>query len=309
MWLIRDEVMDAMILEMAKHMAVSHIAEILDEHDTKIWRIIGKYVSTAQAIRNLSDVRKVGVDETASKRGHKYVTIFADLEEKKVIYATEGKNADTIKEFKEELPNHYAHPNNISEFSIDMSPAFIKGISENFSWASMTFDKFHVMKLINEAIDKTRREEQKENKGLKNTRFIWLKNSKKVGKDEKEYIEYLSRRNLKTARAYRIKLALEDIYREAEDKMEATKKLNKLYQWAIRSRIEAIKVFARTLKKHWLGLISYFDSRLTNGTLEGINSLVQAARTRAKGYRNIRNYITMIYLVAGKLSIDCKLYN
>lgn len=299
--------MDLMILELARSMPIKKIAEMLNEQDTKIWRIVRNYVNTAHIIQDYSELESVGVDETSSKKGHNYVTVFVDMDKSKVIYATEGKDSTTINEFKEELPNHKCNPGTIYNFSVDMSPAFKKGIKENFPWSVITFDKFHVIKLINEAVDKTRRMESKEYIDLKSTRHIWLKNKDKLNKKQLEKLESLSKQNSKTARAYQMKLALQDIYRTVTDKTEAAKRLNKLYNWAIRSRIEPMKAFARTLKSNWQGIINYFDSKLTNGVLEGINSLIQTAKRRARGYRNISNLIIMIYLIAGNLTFNLNL--
>jgi transposase len=296
--------MDLMLMKLAKHMPIKQIADLIEEHDTKVWRIVGNYVTTAHAITRFTVLRNVGVDETSSRKGHKYITTFVDMDESKVIYVTKGKDSETIKEFKEEIPAHLENSKNIENFSTDMSPAFIKGIKDNFPHAAITFDKFHVMKLMNEAVDKTRREEQKEYNELKNTRYLWLKNRNKLNKNQLENLDNISKQNLKTARAYRIKLSLQDIYENSIDKTEAAKKLNKLCQWALRSRIESIKTFAKTLQKNWIGIINYFDTRLTNGVLEGINSLIQTAKARARGFRNVRNFIVMIYLVAGKLNFN-----
>jgi len=296
--------MDLMILELAMQMPIKKIAEMIDEHDTKIWRVVRNYVNTAHITEDFSKVKSVGIDETSSKKGHNYVTVFVDMKKSKVMYATEGKDSKTISKFKSELPGHMAYPGNIIDFSVDMSPAFIKGLEDNFPYANITFDKFHVIKLINEAIDKTRREEQKNNNELKYTRYLWLKNQNQLSDNQLTKIEMLSKQNLKTAKAYQMRLILQDIYNTSIDKTEASIRLNKLYQWAIRSRIEPIKVFARTLKANWAGIVNYFDSRLTNGVLEGINSLIQTAKRRARGYRNISNLIIMIYLVAGKLTFS-----
>lgn len=95
---------DAMILQLAQCMAVLQIANLVDENDTVLWRIIQRYVNQAQAVANYSDVRQVGVDETATRRGHNYVTLFVDMEQAKVIHVTEGKDAATIKNFKDALP-------------------------------------------------------------------------------------------------------------------------------------------------------------------------------------------------------------
>jgi len=112
--------------------------------------------------------------------------------------------------------------------------------------------------------------------------------------------------NLKTARAYRIKLSLQDVYSFATDRNTGELMLKKWYGWAIRSRIDEIKDFARMVKSNWNGILNYFNSRLTSGIMESINSLVQSARNRARGYRDVRNFVTMIYLLAGKLELKPK---
>ena len=297
---------EAMIMQLSKCMPIKQIAELLDEHDTKIWRVIHRYVNNTYVNEDFSKVEHVGVDETASKRGHKYVTLFVDMDESKVIYATEGKGSETIKAFKEELPYHHSNPQNIDQICSDMSPSFIKGIKSNFPWADLTFDKFHVMKLMNEAVDKTRRSEQKENPLLVKSRYIWLTNPTNLKAKQKEKLENLNTLNLKTGRAYRIKLALQEIYSTATDRVDGMIKLTAWYKWACRCKIDSVKEFAKTVKSHWNGILNYFGARLTNGVLEGINSQVQAVRSRAKGYRNTGNFIAMIYLLMGKLTFNFK---
>lgn len=293
---------EAIVIQLAKYMPVKAIAAMLDEHDTRIWRIIHRYVGNTYACEDYSDVQHIGVDETSSKKGHNYVTLFVDMDKSKVIYATEGKNSETIKSFKEEMPLHSVKPSNITDFSSDMSPAFIKGINDNFRWANITFDKFHVIKMVNEAIDETRRIEQKEHAELKNSRYLWLKNKNNLKNKQQEKLNNLLSLNLKTAKAYIFKLSLQDIYNNSIDKIVAMHKLQKLLGWAFRSKITPIIGLAKSIKNHWTGIINYFDSKLTNGVLEGINSLVQAAKSRARGYKNINNLIAMIYLIAGKLN-------
>ena len=107
-----------------------------------------------------SQVKIVRIDETSCAKFHKYVSLFVDLDDNKVLYVCEGKDADVIRSFKEDLENHNGASENIEMFCSDMSPAFISGISEQFPKSSLTFDKFHVMKMINDAIDQVRREER-----------------------------------------------------------------------------------------------------------------------------------------------------
>lgn len=296
--------LEAFIMQLAKHLPVRVIANMLDEHDTKIWRVIKRHINNARAIEDYSEVKDVGVDETSCKKGHDYVTLFVDMEKHSVMFATEGKDSSTIIRFKEDLKYHKATPSQIENFSTDMSPAFIKGVKENFKWADITFDRFHVMKIMNEALDKVRKEESKTHIELKNTRYLWLKNQNNWTTAQANTYKGLSNSNLKTGKAYRIKLALQDIYSTASDKFTAMGQLKKWLSWAFKCRIEQIRDVAKTVKKHWNGIINYFESRLTNGVLEGINSIVQAAKARARGYRSSENFIAMIYLIAGKLTFN-----
>jgi transposase len=185
---------DEHIMRLAREMPVSKIAELVDEHDTRLWRINKHYTSVAYAKKDFSNVIKVGCDETSSRKGHNYVTVFADMKTRDVIYATVGKNAQTIERFAEELPHHNADAKQVKEVAIDMSKAFISGTSEHLPNASVTFDKFHVIKALNEAQDEVRRMEQKENPLLKKSRYVWLKNPSNLTKSQTDQLEKLQKK-------------------------------------------------------------------------------------------------------------------
>lgn len=290
---------EAMIMALADEMPVCSLAEMVGVHDTRIWRIIEHYVKKNVDNLDLSDVTKVGVDETSSTRGHHYVTLFVDMDTSKVIFVTKGKNADTLQAFKDHLETHKGNADQILEFSSDLSPAFISGIAKYFPKAHITFDKFHVMKLLNTAVDETRRAEQAQEKDLKSSRYVWLKNPDNLSQKERTKLESLSSKKLKTGRAYRMKLLFQELFTYDEER--AIIGLKKWYVWATHSRLEPIKAFAKTLKKHWDGIVRWFKTNLTNGILEGLNSLVQAAKARARGYRSVEYFKLMIYMVAGKM--------
>lgn len=294
---------EMLIMTLAKEQAVLQIAEMIGEHDTRVWRVIKHYVKKLQAEASFEKLSCLGVDETSSRRGHKYVTVFSDLAERKVIFATEGKDARTIARFKDEMALHRGSPEQIKEVAMDMSPAFISGITENFPDAEITFDKFHVIKLLNEALDEVRREEQKQNPALKGSRYIWLKNPENLKARQMEALSMLRKRNSKTARAYQMKLTFQDIFESLKEPEMAETAIRKWLSWAVRSRLLPIKSFAKTVKNHFNGIMRYFHSRLTSGIVEGINSRIQEAKRRAKGFRNIDNFITIIYLIVGKLPI------
>lgn len=292
---------EAMIMAFVDQMPVKDISEMMDVEDTRLWRIIAYYVQKDLDRSDLSKVRRVGVDETSSQKGHKYVSLFVDMDTRKVIFVAKGKDSSTIQSFKDHLINHNGMPDMITDFSCDLSPAFISGVESVFPNAHITFDKFHVMKLLNKAVDETRRSEQIEEKDLKCTRYLWLKNPENLTKKQKEKLHSLSSLQLKTGRAYRMKLVFQQIFNPEPVSFNREKALKKWYSWAIRSRNVFIISFAKTLKRHWDGIIYWFVSGINNAILEGLNSLVQAARARARGFRSIEYFKNIIYRVAGKM--------
>jgi transposase len=295
---------EAMIMVLAKAMPVKTIAAFVNEHDTRLWRILHHYVDDARKGADHSQVRQVGVDETSRRRGHNYVSLFVDLEESRVLFATGGKDASTVKRFKQDLIEHGGDPSAIEEMCCDMSPAFISGVEKQFPEAHLTFDKFHVIKILNDAVDQVRREEIKDRPELKGSRYIWLKNQPNLKVPQMDLLEQLTikKLNLKTSRAYHIKLNFQELYQQPVEFAETY--LKKWYFWATHSRLEPIINAAYTIKNHWDGVLRWFKSKINNGILEGINSMIQAAKARARGYRTERNLITMIYLIAGKLKFD-----
>ena len=293
---------EALVMELAGCMPVKEIAKNVGEHDTRIWRIINRYVDAGRAEADYSSLESVGIDETSSKKRHTYVTMFTDMQESRVVHVEVGKDAQTVQSFKQMLQDRDIDPLQITQVCADMSPAFRRGVADAFPHADVTFDKFHVIKLINEALDEVRRAEQKEQVLLKRSRYLWLYNPKNLSTKQAAALHSLTKLNLKTVRAYRIKLALQEVY-QAADKQTAEALLQKWYAWAIRSRLKPVKDVAQTIKTSWNGILNYFDSWLTNGVLESINGVVQAARRRARGYRNVKNFITMIFLLSGKLNL------
>lgn len=295
---------EAMIMVLAKAMPVKTIADFVHEHDTRLWRILHHYVDEARENADHSQVKQVGVDETSRKRGHSYVSLFVDLEEPRVLFATDGKDASTVQRFKQDLVGHSGDPDAIEEMCCDMSPAFISGVAKQFPQTHLTFDKFHVIKILNDAVDQVRREEIKDRPELKGSRYIWLKNQPNLRASQNDLLEQLTikKLNLKTSRAYHIKLNFQELYQQPVELAERF--LKKWYFWATHSRLKPIIKAAHTIKNHWNGLLRWFTSKINNGILEGINSLIQAAKARARGYRTRRTLITMIYLIAGKLNFD-----
>ena len=292
--------MDSLIVIMAQHMTVKAVADLIGEHDTRIWRVLEYYVQEARSNEDFSEVESIGVDETSKARGHNYISVFVDLDNSKVIHVCEGRDSEAITSFKNDYEDHKGSAANVANFCCDMSPAYISGIESDFENAAITFDRFHVMKLMNEAVDQVRREEQSRNENLKRTRYIWLKNPENLTERQKKELLSLNRMRLKTSRAYEIKLALRDFW-DIKDRVLAGLYLKKWYYWATHSRLPPVIEKAKTVKNHWNGILNYINTRINNGVLEGINSLIQAAKNSARGFRSTKNFIITIYLRLGKL--------
>ena len=293
---------EAMVMTMMRAMPVKAVARMVGEHDTRLWRVLHHYVDEGRAKVDASEVTRVALDETAIGRGQDYITLFVDLEQRRVLFATEGKDANTVAAFAEDLTAHGGDPAAVAEVCIDMSAAFIKGVTENLPEASITFDKFHTVKIISGAVEKVRREEQKSRPELKGSRWVWLKNESNLSSGQRDLRDSLAKSHLKTGRAYQIRLAFQDLYDQPSAEAAADH-LQRWYFWATHSRLEPVIEAAKTVKRHWDGVLRWFDSNISNGLIEGINSLVQAAKAKARGYRSVRNLIAMVYLLAGKLDL------
>ena len=295
--------MDALIMLLSQNMQISQVGNVIGETDKRIWRVVEHYVAEARSNEDYSAVSTIGVDETSSKKGHKYITVVADAEKSKIIYACEGKDSSTITAFKANLEKHNGCVDSIDYVCCDMSPAFIKGVETEIPNASIIFDKFHVMKMINAAVDAVRRTEQSENALLKKTRYIWLKNPENLTKQQAKKLKSLQDMNLKTAQAYHMKLGFKDFW-GCDSHESAEQYLNEWYDWATNSKLEPMIDAAKSIKKHWDGILNYHSLNMTNGLLEGVNSIIQALKRTARGYRNTSNFITMIYLRLGKLNFN-----
>jgi transposase len=295
--------MDSLIVLLAQHMPVKTVADLIGEHDTRIWRVLEHYVHEARSNEDYSKVHLVGVDETSRAKGHNYVSVFVDLDESRVIHVCEGRDSEAITSFKSDYETHGGFAGNVTDFCCDMSPAFISGIESNFKNAAITFDRFHVMKLMNEAVDQVRREEQAHNAGLKRTRYIWLKNPENLTRKQLKELGSLKDMRLKTSKAYEIKLSLRDFW-NLRDPILAQAYLKRWYFWATHSRLPPVIDKAKTFKNHWKGILNYVNTRIDNGILEGINSLIQAAKNSSRGFRSIKNFIITIYLRLGKLQFN-----
>ena len=143
---------EAFAMALMKSMPVLAAARLLGEHDTRMWRILHYWTEQGRARADYADVKRICIDETAAKRGHNYVSLFVDIDRRSVVYVADGRAATTVAEFADDLEAHNGDASHIKQVCIDMSAAFIKGVTENLTEAEITFDKFHAVKLVNDAV-------------------------------------------------------------------------------------------------------------------------------------------------------------
>lgn len=293
---------EAFVLMLSREMPFSAVARIVGESDYKVLAICEKYVDLACEQADYSMVTDLAIDETSRSKGHDYVTLGADADARRVVFVTEGKDAKTIKELAAHLQAHGCAPENITSASIDMSKAFISGVTNNLPNARITFDKFHVISHANDAVTEMRRIEQKTDPSLKGMRWTLLKDKSKLKPEAAAELDALvAKVNLKrTARAWVYKEQL----REILERKQVNVVRSMLTHWCncvMRSKVEPMKAVAKMVRSHLEGIVAWTQTRQTNGFLEAINGLFQAAKRRARGFKRITTIRTVIFLIAGKL--------
>jgi len=294
---------EALVLAMAQQMTFAAVARLVNESWHRVHAICARYVDLAVAQADLSAVSAVAIDETACRRGHDYLTIAADADERKVVFATEGRDAATIARFAEHLAAHKARPEQITAVSIDMSPAFIKGVTDNLPNARITFDKFHVIAHASQAVDSVRRVEQRTDPALKGLRWTLLKDRSRLSRDQAADLDMLVAQitTKRTARAWLYREQLRDILDRKQINVVSTM----LAQWCtnvMRSKVSPMKAVAVMIREHFDGIVAWAQTRQTNGFIEAINGLFQAAKRKARGYTRFQTMRTVLFLIAGKLN-------
>ena len=296
---------EALVMALSREMSFSAVARITGLSVHRVMAICHCYVEQAVSMADHSAVKRLAIDETSRAKGHEYVTLAADAERRAVIFVAEGKDANTIEGLAGNLRAHQGRPRQIEAISIDMSPAFIKGVGEHFPNAEVTFDKFHVIAHASTAIDETRRLEQKIDPSIKGLRWALLKDRRAVRGARRQELDALlvKMTTKRTARAWQYREQLREILTRKQPNIVRAL----LAQWCtnvLRSKVEPMKEVAQLVRNHFEGILSWVSTRQTNGFLEAINGLFQAAKRKARGYKRFRTIRTVIFLIAGKLDFS-----
>jgi transposase len=270
-------------------------------------RVMRRAVERGQQRKEQSVVKYLAVDEKAFRRGHSYLTIVCNASEGTVEWVTEDRDRQSLASYYQQLSEEQLK--GIEAVAMDMWPAYISATVGELPGASdkIVFDRFHVMKMMNKALDKVRRQEaerlrRRGDPRLKKTRHLWLFGYENLPEERVEDFEVLRESELHTARAWHIKETLRYLwdYRRIG---WARKFFRQWYAWAIRSRLEPIRKVAKSLKAHAHNILTYCKHRITTGVAEGINSKIMSIKRLAGGFRNMENFKTAIYFYCGGLDL------
>ncbi len=305
---------EAFTLLLMREMPMTKVAEVTGESDTRLWRMLFRQVDAAYAEADFSNVCCVGADELSLRKGHNYLTVFADLLAKRVLFATEGKDKETWTRFTAELEKHNGHRHAITQASVDMSPAYAAGITANCRNAQIVNDKYHVVAQVNGAVDEVRKAQARSGDEtraamLKFTRWIWRKNPENLTDKEQARLAELDTEALCTAKAYQLRLMFQSIYREptagaAESRFKAWGRLVRGVARKYSEELLAPMVKAAGMvERHLAGILAHWKWGVTNAFMEGLNSVFSATKRKARGYRSQEYLITMLYFTAGKLRL------
>jgi transposase len=300
--------MEALIMFLSAEMPVDGMADLLGETDTRLWRVLIHYVEQAQARRHWSKVRRIAVDETSARRGHRYVTTVLDCDGAGLLLMVEGRSSQALGSFAQALREHGADPAQIQAIAMDMSPAYVKGAAEHFPLAQIVFDKFHVMLLAGQALDSVRRELQHDGAALKGSLWSLRGNAWNLSTERQKQRRDLCAQYTKLGRAMTLRETLQAIY-ASPDQLTAQSQLQWWCGWAVRSRLEPFRTLAKTVRQHWDGILAYFGTGLTSAAIEAINGVIQLAKRMARGFKNFVYFRTAAYLRAARLKFQLPVIN
>ena len=298
---------EALVIDWLKEASTSAVSRLMGLSWNAIDGIMQRAVARGLSRREAVFPTQIGVDETAFRKRHDYVTIVSDQQEGNVLHVGSDRRKETLKAWYESLTE--AQRDAIESVSMDMWPAYINATLESLPEAAekIAFDKFHVAKYLGEAVDKVRRQEHKAlmaegYEDLKGSKHDWLYNPENMTRKQKIRFKSLRDSTLKTARAWAIKELAMSLWHYVS-KTWARKGWEQWLSWAVRSRLEPIKDVAKTIKEHLWGILNAVVLKVSNGPAEGLNSQIKMIKVRSRGFRNKERFANAIYFHLGGLNL------
>ncbi len=267
---------EAFVMALAREMPVRAVGQLVGEHDTRLWRVVRHYVAAAHERQDWGGVQAVAIDETATRKGHRYATVVVEMDPDKeqparLLFMTPERSAASVGEFVEAMAAHGAHAGQV--------------------------------KLAGNALDEVRKQLAREGADVKGALWALRGNESRLGEEPLRLRQNLCARHKGLGRAMALRENLQDTW-AWPGAASAGFHLKAWCSWAVRSRLAPFKKLAHTIKKHWEGILAYFPHRITSAAIESINGIIQTARRRARGFRNFENLKAISYWMAGHLDLQ-----
>lgn len=302
--------LEYLILLYAQLMTQKAAADLLCLASSTLSDLLHRIIGRLRDGRRIRNLKAIGIDEVSFKKGHKYVTVVYDLERSCVVWVGEGKRRETIDRFFNEELSDY-QKKKIQWACCDMSETFIGAILDHCPNAKLVLDRFHVVKALGEAMDEVRKEEWRkvtgaDKKALKGLRWLLFKHASTRTPEEKRILNALRTGNRRIHRACVLKDEFDQFW-NFKAPWAAERFLNRWCTAALRSRLEPMRRFVKTIRTHSSNIITFISCRLTNAKSEGLNRVIRMVKNRASGYRSVSAFIDLIYLVVGDVDIPAQI--
>ena len=271
------------------------------------WGIMKRAVTRGWQRKAPKVVRRIGVDEKAAAKGHKYLTLVCDLDEGTVEHIAEDRTQDSLNGYYAGLTAEQR--DGIEAVAMDMWEPYIQATRAQVPAAAekIVFDRFHIMGHVGKAVDTVRKQEHRAlmasgDETLKGSKYLWLYSQENVPARRRDEFAALIRKELKVGRAWAIKEALRGLWHYVYP-ASGWKFWKRWYFWATHSRLEPIRKAAETVRRHIANILTYYQHPVTNAMSEGLNSQIQKIKSMACGFRNIEHFKTAIYFHCGGLDL------
>lgn len=269
--------------------------------------IMRRAVRRGLSRRKVESYPVLGVDEKSFQKGHEYVTMVNDLIRHVVLYVGDDRTQASLDAFYDGLTD--AQKNAVEAVAMDMCQAYVSSTTSKLPGGAskIVFDKFHIAKMLSDAVDRIRREENKRlrqagDDRLVGTRYAWLRNPQNESAEQARSAQSIRTSLLATARAWRLKETFMDFF-TYRYQANAKKFFDRWYAWACRSRLEPMKKVAKTLKGRLVNLLTYCRMPITNAVSESLNAKIQWIKYTARGFRSRDGFKTAILFHCGGLDL------
>lgn len=298
--------LEYLMLRYCQIMSQKAAAELLRLPASTLSDLLHRLIRRLRDGHRIRGLKTIGIDEVSYHKGHKYATLVYDLDRSCVVWIGQGKGRETIDRFFNDALSDYQKAR-IQSACCDMSQAYIGAIETHCPNATLVLDRFHIVKTLNEAVDEVRKEQWREateanRKALKGMRWLLYRHSSTRTREDTRNLKALDKHNRRIYRAWRLKEEFEHFW-DYKATWAAERFLKHWTKSALLSRLEPMRKFVHTLRRHQQAVVAFIDTRVTNAIAEGINRIVRMVNNRASGYRHLDAFSDMIYLAAGDLDL------